>query len=68
MRLMFDNTNGYATGCALVNIAPSTSLITAFFYQPNGTQLGSGTFTLPAFGHKAFALARSFLLSRAIGA
>lgn len=60
MRLMFDNTGGYATGCALMNMELSPAVVSAFFYDPDGASTGIGAINLSATGQLAFDIATQF--------
>jgi hypothetical protein len=58
--LAFDSTDGIATGVALANGSASAANIPATIYDESGTQVGSGTVSLPANGQTAFVLGDRF--------
>jgi hypothetical protein len=52
--LAFDNTNGAATGVAVVNLAGTPANIPVVIRDASGAQIGSGAIALPANGHSSF--------------
>src|SRR5262249_43391914 len=52
--LPFDNTAGYVTGIALVNISQVSADITVTAWDDNGTQVASQTLTIAPNGHTSF--------------
>ena len=53
--LFFDHRNGYATGVALVNPAPTTAAtVTLDFYRQDGSQLMTEQLSMKALGHTSF--------------
>jgi hypothetical protein len=58
--LVFDNTDGLATGVAVANVASRAGTIPVIIRDTTGTQIGSETITIPGDGHSAFALSDRF--------
>jgi hypothetical protein len=54
--LVFDNTNGLATGVAVANPGAQPLSATVTARDQTGAVLGTGTIQLPAFGHRQFML------------
>jgi hypothetical protein len=54
--LVFDNTNGLATGVAIANPGAQPLSATVTARDQAGALLGTGTLQLPAFGHRQFML------------
>ncbi len=54
--LPYDNTNGFATGVALVNLSTASATITATAWDANGNSLGGESIELDAYGHTSFTL------------
>jgi serine/threonine-protein kinase len=54
--LVFDNTNGLATGVAVANPGAQPLSATVTARDETGAVLGTGTIQLPAFGHRQFML------------
>jgi hypothetical protein len=52
--LAFDNTNGAASGVAVVNLASTPANIPVVIRDASGAQIGSGAIALPANGHSSF--------------
>jgi hypothetical protein len=57
--LAFDNTGQLATGLAIANLAASGASAGVVIRDDTGAQIGTGTITLPAYGHNAFMLTDS---------
>ena len=68
LRLPFDNAGGFVTGVALVSfgidsqgeVSREPTTIRAEFWDQMGVRQGSGSFTLPFIGHRAFSLEEQF--------
>lgn len=60
VRLPFDNTGGYQSGMAVVNTDTAPATITGQVYSETGEALGTGNFTLPVLGQRAFVLSEVF--------
>jgi hypothetical protein len=58
--LPFDNTGGFQTGIALVNLSSAQASITATFYDESGAQFFSAQIVLPGGGHKTLNLATDY--------
>jgi hypothetical protein len=59
--IAFDNSGGYFTGVAIANtdnVFPAN--VTVTFYDPQGVQIGTGTFALPVSGHVSLLLTQSY--------
>lgn len=54
--LPYDNTAGFATGVALLNLASASSTISATIWDDAGVQIGTQVFNLSGTGHLAFSL------------
>ena len=54
--LWYDNTNGFATGAALVNPSTQPETITMLIRDDSGNQLSTQSIALPALGHTSFSL------------
>ena len=52
----YDNTLGFSTGVALVNLSTGQASITATIFDGNGSQLGAQTITVAGSGHTSFML------------
>jgi hypothetical protein len=63
-RLPFDNTNGYQTGVAIVNMDTIQATITGTIFNEKGESIGTGSLTLPNLGQRAFVLADVFAATR----
>jgi hypothetical protein len=61
--LPFDNTAGFVTGAALVNLTAEAVIINATIRDDNGTQIGLQAVALPAMGHTSFAVADRFSMT-----
>jgi sugar lactone lactonase YvrE len=57
----YDNTGGFQTGVALVNLSASDCTCTALFRDENGNQIGSSQFTLVGSGHTSFFVNSQFI-------
>jgi hypothetical protein len=58
--LAFDDTNGFATGVAVVNAAATQATIPVVIRDESGVQIGVGVVSLPANGHSSFVLSDRF--------
>lgn len=58
--LPYDNSNGFSTGVALVNLSSSTADVVAILRDDNGAQLGQVPFSMAAGGHTSFSLPDRF--------
>ena len=58
--LAFDNTNGAATGVAIVNLSAASASIPVTLRDASGVQIGTGTIALPGSGHQSFTLTDQF--------
>lgn len=58
--LAFDNTNGAATGVAIVNLTTASANIPATIRDASGAPIGLGTIALPGNGHQSFTLTDLF--------
>jgi DNA-binding beta-propeller fold protein YncE len=54
MDLQFDNTGGFVTAVALVNLSPSPASITATVLDVSGVQIGTYSVQLQGNGHSSF--------------
>jgi hypothetical protein len=61
--LPFDNTAGFATGVAFVNLTTEAVIVNATIRDDNGAQLGLQAVALPAMGHTSFAVADRFSMT-----
>jgi hypothetical protein len=58
--LVFDNTDGLATGVAVANVASAAGTIPVIIRDATGALIGSETITIPGDGHTAFSLSDRF--------
>jgi hypothetical protein len=58
--LPFDNTAGFVTGAALVNLTTDAVIVNATIRDDNGAQIGLQAVALPALGHTSFAVVDRF--------
>lgn len=56
----FDNSAGFATAVAIVNLTADAATITATIRDDNGAQIGSQPFALTGMGHTSFAIGERF--------
>jgi hypothetical protein len=61
--LPFDNTAGFATGVALVNLTTDTAIVNAVIRDDNGTQIGLQPVLLLGKAHSSFFLADRFSIT-----
>jgi hypothetical protein len=61
--LPFDNTAGFATGVALVNLMTDPAIVTAVIRDDNGTQMGLQAVVLSGKAHSSFFLADRFSIT-----
>lgn len=61
--LPFDNTAGFVTGVALVNLANEAVILNATIRDDNGVQSGLQAVALPAMGHTSFAVPDRFSIT-----
>jgi hypothetical protein len=61
--LPYDNTAGFATGIALVNLTSEAAIVNATIRDDNGTQIGLEAVSLAAMGHTAFNLADRYAIT-----
>jgi hypothetical protein len=60
--MAYDDTAGFATGVALVNLSNFTpTTIAATIWDDSGTQLGTEYLTIPLGGHTSFVLSDQFV-------
>jgi hypothetical protein len=58
--LAFDNTNSVVLGVALQNIASQAANVAVVIRNDTGSQIGSGSISLPGSGHSSFVLSDQF--------
>jgi len=58
--LPFDNTTGFVTGVALVNLTASAVIVNATIRDDSGAQIGLQAVALPPMGHTSFAAVDRF--------
>jgi hypothetical protein len=58
--LPFDNTGGFVSGAALVNLTNEPVIVNATIRDDNGAQSGLQAVALPAMGHTSFAVPERF--------
>jgi hypothetical protein len=61
--LPFDNTTGFVTGAALVNLSTEAVILNATIRDDTGAQSGLQAVALPALGHTSFALPDRFSIT-----
>lgn len=54
--LAFDNTGTLATGFAIANVVAQPANVQVVIRDDTGAQIGTGTISLAAYGHKSFML------------
>lgn len=50
----YDNAAGFSTGLAIANLSMTSVTVTATMWDPDGSQLGVQSITLPGSGHTSF--------------
>jgi hypothetical protein len=63
LTLPFDNTAGFATGVALVNLTAEAVIVNATIRDDVGAQIGLQAVALPAMGHSSFSVADRFSMT-----
>jgi hypothetical protein len=58
--LVFDNTDGVATGLAVANESIQSSTLNLILRNDSGAQIGTGTVPLAAYGHTAVVLSQAY--------
>jgi hypothetical protein len=62
--LAFDNTGALGTGVAIANVAAQAANIPVVIRDDTGAQIGADSISLPAQGHKSFALTDNYVVTK----